>query len=285
MTLAPSPGRRGDPTWLPEVLRAFGVKVVEDPGWKLWGMGDFGSIWGVIAHHTGANNTSAAYIRRNPGLSNALSSQIHLSRDGVVTLVGAGIAWHAGRGSYPGLPTNDANRVTIGIEAQGDGQTWPDKQMDAYYRTCAAILWYLGLPASRVIAHHEYSYRAQGKWDPGLNGKRMPMDPFRARVQEYIDNPPHLQTQSKEQPLLFQQIADFIKGFVGPVISDVKDIRAQLTGGRDAGEFPGWPQLGQTSSGANLTLVDGVAAARRDITALTDKVDALIALMKEHKNG
>lgn len=30
MTLTPSPGRRGDPTWLPEVLRAFGVHVVPD---------------------------------------------------------------------------------------------------------------------------------------------------------------------------------------------------------------------------------------------------------------
>lgn len=262
MTLAPSPGRRGDPTWLPEVLRAFGVKVVEDPGWKLWGMGDFGSIWGVIAHHTGANNTSAAYIRRNPGLSNALSSQIHLSRDGVVTLVGAGIAWHAGRGSYPGLPTNDANRVTIGIEAQGDGQTWPDKQMDAYYRTCAAICWYLGLPSSRVIAHHEYSYTAQGKWDPGLNGNRMPMGPFRARVQQYIDNPPFM--QQKEPPIV-QQIIDQVRYIFG--------------------QLSPWAQLGHDAQGRPLTLVDGVAALRRDVAGLRQELHDLAALINSSKGA
>lgn len=254
MALKPNPNHRGDPTWLPEVLRAFGVKVVEDPGWKLWGMGDFGPIWGVIAHHTGANNTSAAYIRRNPGLSNALSSQIHLSRDGVVTLVGAGIAWHAGRGSYPGLPTNDANRLTIGIEAQGDGQTWPDKQMDAYHRTCAAILWYLGHPASRVIAHHEWAWESQRKWDPGLNGKRMPMGPFRARVQHYIDNPPFLQTPDPAQEdNIVKQIIDMVTYIFG--------------------QLRPWPQLGQNSSGQNLTLVDAVAALRQDVARLQQTIN------------
>lgn len=188
-----SPGRKGDPTWLPEVLRAFGVEVVEDKDWKLWGMGDFGSIWGVVAHHTGANNTSTDFIRYNPMLSNALSSQIHLSRSGVATLVGAGIAWHAGAGNYPGIAKNAANQVTIGIEAQSDGvSAWPVEELDAYYRICAAILWYLGLDSSRVIAHFEWS--AQGKWDPGAgNGKsghRMDMNAFRRNVQRYIDNPP-----------------------------------------------------------------------------------------------
>ncbi|AGG66865.1 peptidoglycan recognition protein family protein [Corynebacterium callunae] len=187
MAFTKSPGRRGDPTWLPDVLRAFGVTVIEDEGWTEWGMGDFDTIWGVIAHHTGANNTSTNTIRWNPNLEYALSSQIHLSRKGVVTLVGAGIAWHAGKGSYPGLPTNNANFFTIGIEAQGDGQTWPPEEMEAYYRTVAAILWYLGLPASRCISHWEYSMAAQGKWDPGLNGKPMPMGPFRTEVQARID--------------------------------------------------------------------------------------------------
>lgn len=50
-----------------------------------------------------------------------------------------------------------------------------------------------------------------------------------------------------------QYVADFIKGFVGPIGSDVKDARQQLTGGRDMGEYPGWGQLGER------TLVDAVA--------------------------
>lgn len=50
-------------------------------------------------------------------------------------------------------------------------------------------------------------------------------------------------------------IADFIVGYVGPGLADIKDIREQLTGGRDLvrredgsvdleASFPGWPQLG-----------------------------------------
>jgi len=282
--MKPSPGRRGDPVWLPEVLRHFGVKVVEDPGWKLWGMGDFGAIWGVVAHHTGANNTSTDFIRYNPMLGNGLSSQIHLSRTGVVTLVGAGIAWHSGQGSYPGIAANNANAVTIGIEAQGDGQTWPDVQMDAYHRTCAAICWYLGLDSGRVIAHHEWAGAAQGKWDPGLNGKPMPMGPFRSRVQHYINNPPaggQGGITVSEADRIITHMTDFIKGYVGPLIEDSKDTRGQLTGSRDSvpgdpqASYPGWPQLGQDSEGRNLTMVDGLAAARRDIAELGKRIDRI----------
>ena len=43
------------------------------------------------------------------------------------------------------------------------------------------------------------------------------------------------------------------KKYMDPVASDVKDVRQQLTGGRDAGEYPGYEQLG------NRTLVDAVA--------------------------
>lgn len=49
-------------------------------------------------------------------------------------------------------------------------------------------------------------------------------------------------------------INDFTAAFNGPIGSDVKDIRQQLTGGRDHGEYPGWAQLG------DRTLVDAVAA-------------------------
>lgn len=50
-----------------------------------------------------------------------------------------------------------------------------------------------------------------------------------------------------------KQIQDFVAGFCGPIGSDVKDIRQQLTGGRDKGEYPGWTQLD------NKTVVDFLA--------------------------
>ncbi|ALF00463.1 endolysin [Mycobacterium phage Mufasa] len=179
----------GDPVWLADVLRAEGLNVVELPGWLDRGHGDMGRLWGVVCHHTGSDNTPSSEIAFHPSLG--LCSQIHLARNGTVTLCGVGIAWHAGVGSYPGLPEDNANAVTIGIEAQNSGTydgaphrtNWPDAQYDAYVKCCAAICRRLGVRADHVISHKEWAGRKQGKWDPGA----IDMNIFRADVQRRID--------------------------------------------------------------------------------------------------
>jgi hypothetical protein len=181
------PGWKGDPSWIADALKAFGVKTIEETGWLNRGNGDFLTLWGVFAHHTGADNTPTWLIRDGRADLKGMLSQIHLLRDGTAHITGQGVAWHAGRGAYPGLPTNNANYHTIGIEASSSGTSpWPAAQLDAYYRACAAICWVLDVPASRVIGHKEYS--SDGKWDPG--GIDMPA--FRAAVQKYITNPPFM---------------------------------------------------------------------------------------------
>jgi hypothetical protein len=175
----------GDPVWLPDVLRAAGLDVVEFPGWRDRGHGDFGTIWGVVAHHTGNNPPSdnPGYIANHPTLG--LCSQLHLNRAGRYTVVGAGIAWHAGEGSYPGIANNNANQVTIGIEAENNGtEGWAPAQYQAYVRGVAAILRKLGHNSSRVIGHKEWAGAAQGKWDPG----GIDMAAFRRDVQSAIEN-------------------------------------------------------------------------------------------------
>lgn len=212
MAVKPNPGWRGDPTFLPEVLRAFGVETRVLDGAFNRGHGDFGKIKGIIVHHIGSNKYSPWNIARHPSLG--LCSQIHLSRDGVATVCGVGIAWHAGRGSYPGWQTNNANWESIGIEAESDGVSpWPAKELDAYYRVCAAILWFLGKQATTqtLLSHWEYSRHVQGKWDPGAgNGKSgavMDMNVFRARVNRYINNPPFaVKAAVKEDDVAFDQI-------------------------------------------------------------------------------
>ncbi|MGV9479158.1 N-acetylmuramoyl-L-alanine amidase [Gordonia aichiensis] len=165
-----------DPTWLPDVLRAAGLRCDVYPGAFDRGHGDFGNIWGIVAHHTGSFGETPRGIAEHPALG--LASQLYLSRDGVYTLCGVGIAWHAGEGSWPGLPTNNANQCTIGIEAANDGTSgWSAAQYNAYVRGCAAILNKLGQPSSHVIGHKEWA-AIQGKWDPGgIN-----MNTFRADV-------------------------------------------------------------------------------------------------------
>jgi len=173
-------GWTGDPIWLADVLKAQRPKitVAELPDWQQYGHGDYGQIWGVMIHHTGSARADAMSIRNGrPDLMGPLSN-LHIAQDGTVTVVAAGVCWHAGRGSYPGIPTDNGNRVLIGIECAWPRDTsitpatqtrerWPDAQIIAMRDSVAAILTRLGYDSSRVIAHKEYAGLAQGKWDPG----------------------------------------------------------------------------------------------------------------------
>jgi hypothetical protein len=174
-------GWTGDPIWLEDVLRpVLGSKLKALPDWQQYGHGDFGPgpIWGVMVHHTGNARADAMSIRNGrPDLEGPLSN-LHIAQDGTVTVVAAGVCWHAGAGSYPGIPTNGGNQVLIGIECAWPRDTsitpatqtrerWPDAEIISMRDTCAAILNKLGFAQDRVIAHKEYAGAAQGKWDPG----------------------------------------------------------------------------------------------------------------------
>lgn len=197
----------GDPVWLAQVLRAEGLAVEEYPNWLDRGHGDFGEIGWVVAHHTGGA-ASARSIAEHPELG--LCSQIFLDKRVVAHTVGAGIAWHGGPGEYPGIPRNDVNRVSIGIEAENNGtEGWSPAQYWAYVKVCAAICRKLGLRADRVIGHKEWAGKAQGKWDPG----GIDMNAFRRDIQAQIDAgprpaPPPVTNQIDEM----QKIAGFWLG-------------------------------------------------------------------------
>ena len=219
-------GWTGDPIWLADVLKAQrpAIKVVELPDWRQYGHGDFGSIWGVMVHHTGNARADAMSIRNGrPDLEGPLSN-LHIAQDGTVTVVAAGVCWHAGRGSFPGIPTDNGNQVLIGIECAWPRDTsitpatqtrerWPDAQIIAMRDSVAAILTRLGHDSSRVIAHKEYAGIAQGKWDPG----NLSMDWFREEVAkaqagrfvtaETIKVPP---TETVKAPLTDRQLLEAI---------------------------------------------------------------------------
>lgn len=237
-------GWTGDPVWLEDVLRpALGDRLKTLSGWQDSGHGDFADIRGVMVHHTGNSRESAQSIRNGrPDLAGPLSN-LHIGPDGTVTIVAVGVCWHAGRGSYPWLPTDNANQHMIGIEcawpdiaANGSynpAQKWPDKQIIAMRDTCAALVQKLGFDASRVIGHKEYAGAAQGKWDPG----NIDMNWFRGEVQKDLNGVVFPGEGAPEQP--------------GPVLQPnyEKEVWDQL---RIA-----WPQLG------NRTLVDAVAELLR----------------------
>lgn len=191
--MQPNPGHRGDPTFLLDLFKAWGLNVRALDGWLNRGHGDFGTIWGVVAHHTGSFGETPEGIAFHPSLG--LASQVYLGRNGEVVLCGVGVAWHAGNGSWPGIAPNNANAVTIGVEAANDGGGTPGKphrtgwsveQYEAYTTLVAAVLWYLGLNSSRLIGHKDWAGPAQGKWDPGA----IDMTIMRTDVQRKIDAGP-----------------------------------------------------------------------------------------------
>lgn len=180
-------GWTGDPIWLADVLRDAGLAVIEHDGWRDRGHGDFRDLRGVLCHHTagGGSNDWRIVQDGRPDLEGPLA-QLVLERDGTFRVIAAGVCWHAGRGSWPGWPTDNANYHVLGIEAvsRGDGTDWTPAQLDAYKRGCAAILRRIGRDADDCVGHKEYS--SEGKVDPfGID-----MDDFRRDVQDLIDDTP-----------------------------------------------------------------------------------------------
>lgn len=179
----------GDPIWLEEVLRpALGERLRVLDGWRERGHGDFRDIRGVMWHHTGNSRETAKSIARGrPDLPGPLAN-LHIAHSGVVTIVAVGVCWHAGRGSYPWLPTDNANWHMIGVEcawptirrdgSYDAGERWPDAQIVSMRDVAAALTLKLGYGPERNIGHKEYAGAAQGKWDPG----NLSMDWFRAEV-------------------------------------------------------------------------------------------------------
>ena len=185
-----------DPVWLADILRAEGLRCDIFPGAFDRGHGDFGNIWGPFMHHTGSFGETPNGIANHPSLG--LASQLHLAPNGVYTLCGVGIAWHAGTGSWPGIPTNNGNQVCIGIEAAHNGTAaWSDAQYGAYLRGVRAINKKLGNAWDKVVAHKEYG-AIQGKWDPG----NLDMKLFRQRLLNDVSRPVinMIELEAKENP-------------------------------------------------------------------------------------
>ena len=113
--------------WLADALRAEGVKVVEEPGWRDRGSATFNPK-GVICHHTagpakGDAPSLGVCINGRPGLPGPLC-QIVLARSGTAHVIASGRANHAGLGGWRGL---EGNTSVFGIEAEntGLGEPWP----------------------------------------------------------------------------------------------------------------------------------------------------------------
>lgn len=178
-------------------LRRWGLNVEEIEGWRHKGRPYNFYPRAIMPHHTASSSESGNFgsegtvVNGRPGLPGPLC-QFLLGRDGTVRLVAAGYANHAGYGGpRAGIPENMGNTYSYGIEAEnnGLGEPWSKKQLNAYYRLCAALLaWMKIKDVSKVFGHKE--------WAPGrkIDPAGIDMNVFRANVQRALDQGPSVKT-------------------------------------------------------------------------------------------
>jgi hypothetical protein len=204
-----------------------------------------------MIHHTGNDRESAASIKRGrPDLRGPLS-QLHIDRHGIVTLVALGVAWHAGRGSYPGIPPNAANWHTLGIECAwpkirnghyDKAQPWPDEQIISMRDTTAALLKRLGLSHAHVIGHKDWAGASQGKWDPGNLDLRWFQGEVKLAMEGHFDE--HPKAVAPEPPSEPPRLAK------APNTRTDRELLEDIWEALHGPDGNGWPQLD------GLTVVD-----------------------------
>lgn len=175
--------------WLANAARLTGYPVTEVPGWQHRGHGPMASfIYGTVCHHTagpepatGSDYPSLRVVRDGrPGLPGPLA-HVGLGYSGRIYVIAAGLAYHAGAGSWRKAK---GNSQMVGIEAEdsGDGD-WTREQLDCYPRLVAAIQDYLNQGADWVCGHKEWA--PHRKIDPaGID-----MNSFRRTVADYLARP------------------------------------------------------------------------------------------------
>jgi len=240
-------------------LRKWGLVVKEVPGWQTRSANSTAfSPRAITCHHTAGSATGNApslnYIRDND------LSQFVLGRDGTVYLNSGNRQNHAGLGgSLRGVPANAGNQYSWGIEAEntGRGEPWPAKQLNAYYRLCAALCDLMDRDESCVFAHKEWA--PDRKSDPaGIN-----MATFRANVGKALDA--GIGGAATPQVVAVTPAGDRWLGLYNPPLTgqDVKNVQNVLL---MAGNASVKPEYDKATYGPETSRVLGIFKENRDIT-------------------
>lgn len=201
---------------LANVARAAGLPVTEIGGWQTRGRGGAGGRQtsgyqdgrpsAVMCHHTASNTkpeNDVAYMTFNAPY--APIANLGLDRTGRVWVMAGWATNTNGSGvALPGIPTNSANAVSIGIEAFNDGvgEPWPQVQQDAYVTLVAALCKAYSIPHTNVHAHFEYAPGRKidpfgpAKWGP----QKWNMPVFRTDVQTKMTGGPTTPPPTKPPP-------------------------------------------------------------------------------------
>jgi Domain of unknown function (DUF1906)/N-acetylmuramoyl-L-alanine amidase len=262
-------------TDLATVLRARGLTVVEEAGWKARGHGPMSGVASIICHHTaGATGSDtgslSTVIYGRSDLPGPLAN-LYLARSGIWHVVAAGLAYHAGAVDS----TRHSNAFAIGIEAENDGVPpldWPLAETDSYALGCAALADHYGVPLAEVLGHKEVA--PSRKIDPDFS-----MPAFRLKVGTFLRG-------ATDMPI---DDADVKKILTAPIDAKYTEASGDTVTVQDAlGLSQRWALFGAQGAGrvekavailtAQLTKQGGeIVSVGNAVTALTMKVDALAA--------
>jgi hypothetical protein len=193
--LVPHVTARGPIIHLAGLMRAAGITVSEARDWKTRAStGDNGRFEpvGVMMHHTVSLGRPALV-----DVAQNVKANFFVDRAGVLTVVSAGRANHAGTGAQLVLdevrrgvaPAGTASKRALPARVMGNGHfygfenenlgdgkmPWPDVQVETMIRGAVALCRRHGWTANRVISHAEWQWE---KVDPlGID-----MNDFRARI-------------------------------------------------------------------------------------------------------
>lgn len=193
-------------------LRARGFTVVEVPGWETRGRSGLRGA-AMVKHHTaGARSGGKTASLRvvtfgRAGLNNILCNW-YRSRGPrpVAYVVGAGLAWHAGAGRYPGAEGN----ADFGLEEENDGtgEPWTAEELALSQAIDEEFCREFGYPPSRIVEHSEWaSDRKVDRRGPGLVRGAA----WRARVTAALSKPkpvPTLDEEDEDMPFILKRLPD-----------------------------------------------------------------------------
>jgi hypothetical protein len=160
-------------TWLADVLRAAGLKVVEHDGWKDRGHGDFTDLDSVVWHHDGSPEGDSPGV---PGFMlshwDIAAANCWVQLNGTWHLLAAGVSYHAGK-VLPGKP---GNKRSLGVETDHTtGETWSGVEMLHSLRVgTAAILARLDEDQGGLHFHKTICSPVGRKTDP--DGLELPTE-------------------------------------------------------------------------------------------------------------
>lgn len=276
------------PAQIRAAMTKWKVPVRYYPGWETRGRRAFGSVRGIVIHHTGSDSQSDDYLRflfvggrPAEGIPAPLCN-VSTDMDGDVWVGAALVANHAGAGSKvtmdhviaedyngylaelrPGpdnLSGNFSNGSYYGNEVRFDGgQPMTHAQWDSAVLWAAAICDFHGWSAKSVIGHREHSSR---KPDPGSTKMYL----FRASVNARLAAGPPGTTKPGDVPVkpsggTVAFTSDEITQLRAAVQAELEEYGARLWGSTGtAGKF-----MARTDS--------RLVTLQNDVTQIKDDVD------------